>query len=91
MASSSNQKLPHLLQKLFCIYPQGLQKFDGILSIHPKMNPTAMFNISSKNGKIKGYFLFALFSFIKFTIFFNFPFFLGTTTIGDNHVASSIG
>jgi len=35
--------------------------------------------------------LFVLFNFIKSTQIFNFPFFLGTTTIGDNHVASSIG
>jgi hypothetical protein len=27
----------------------------------------------------------------KSTQIFNFPFFLGTTTIGDNHVTSSIG
>ncbi len=33
----------------------------------------------------------ALFYFIKSTPILNFPFFLSTTTIGDNHVASSIG
>jgi ABC-type spermidine/putrescine transport system permease subunit II len=36
-------------------------------------------------------FLVALLSFLKSTQIPKFPFFLGTTTIGDNHVASSIG
>jgi hypothetical protein len=55
------------------------------------MNPTIVFNISSKNGKGQGSFLLALFNFIKSIQIINFPFFLGTTTIGDNHIASSIG
>jgi hypothetical protein len=32
----------------------------------------------------------ALFNFLKSTQILNFPFFLGITTMGDNHVASSI-
>jgi hypothetical protein len=35
--------------------------------------------------------LLALFSFIKSTIFKSFPFFSGTTIIGNNHAVSSIG
>ncbi len=49
-----------------------------------------MFNTSSKNGKGYGFFLLALYNFIKSTQIFNFPLFLGTIIIGDNHVASSI-
>jgi hypothetical protein len=55
------------------------------------MNPTTMFNTSLKNGTGQGFLLLALFSFIKSIQIINFSSFLGTTTIGDNHIASSIG
>jgi hypothetical protein len=42
-------------------------------------------------GKKYGSFLIATLSFQKSTQILNFPFFLGTTTIGDSQVASSIG
>jgi hypothetical protein len=48
-------------------------------------------NIRTKRGQVcdEGFFLVALFNFLKSTQIFCFPFFLGNTTIGDNHVASS--
>jgi hypothetical protein len=36
---------------------------------------------------VRAFFFFAL-NFLKSTQIFNFPFFLGTTTIGDRHVTS---
>jgi hypothetical protein len=42
-------------------------------------------------AKDKDLFLVALLSFLKSTQIFNLPFFLGTTIMGDNHVASFTG
>ncbi len=50
--------------------------------------PAVMFNTSSMKGNGYGIFFVAAFSFLKFIQVFNLPFFLGTTTMGDNHVAS---
>jgi hypothetical protein len=48
-----------------------------------------MFNTSFVNGHGKGYFFIVTFNFMKSTQILSFPFFFDTTTIGDNHVASS--
>jgi hypothetical protein len=50
-----------------------------------------MFSASSKNGKGYGFFMVALLNFQKSSKYFSLPFFLSTTIMGDNHVASSIG
>jgi len=47
-----------------------------------------MFNISYVKGNGYGSFFVALFSFLKSKYIFNLPFFFGTNTMGDNHVAS---
>jgi len=49
-----------------------------------------MFNISAIKGNVYGSFFVATFSFLKSIQILNLPFFLGTTTMGDNHVAFSI-
>jgi hypothetical protein len=49
-----------------------------------------MFKTSSVKCNGYGSFFVATFSFMKSIQIFNFPFFLGITTMGDNHVASSI-
>ncbi len=49
-----------------------------------------MFNISSMKCNGYGSFFMAPFNFLKSIQIFNLPFFLGTTSMGDNHVASSI-
>jgi hypothetical protein len=49
-----------------------------------------MFNISAIKGNVYGSFFVAAFSFLKSIQILNLPFFLGTTTMGDNHVAFSI-
>ncbi len=46
---------------------------------------------SSVKGNEYGSFLVVALSFLKSTQILNFPFFLGTTTIGDSQVAISIG
>jgi CTP-dependent riboflavin kinase len=48
-----------------------------------------VFDTSYVNGHGKGSFFIAAFNFTKSTQILNFSFFLGTTTIDDNHVASS--
>ncbi len=65
----------------------------GILNIHLKMNrlhtllQCSVFH--EKMAKDKDFFVVFL-SFLKSIQIFNLPFFLGTTTMGDNHVASFI-
>jgi hypothetical protein len=49
-----------------------------------------MFNTSSVKGNGYGDFFVGAFSFLKSIQIFNLPFFLGTITMGDNHIASSI-
>ncbi len=48
-----------------------------------------MFNTSFVKGNGYGSFFVATFSFLKSIQIFSLPFFLGTITMGDNHVASS--
>ncbi len=48
-----------------------------------------MFRTSYVKNNGYGSFFVAIVSFLKFTQTFNLPFFLGITTMGDNHVASS--
>jgi hypothetical protein len=80
--------------------PQSVPKVvlylsDGILYIHLKTNKfhTLLYCLvpHQKMAKDKDFFLVALFNFLKSTQVLNFPFFLSTTTMGDNHVASFIG
>ncbi len=52
-------------------------------------HPTNVFHTSYVNGNGKGSFFIVAFSFLKSTQILSFPYFLATTTIGDNHVASS--
>ncbi len=47
-----------------------------------------MFNTSFVKGNGYGSFYVVAFNFLKSTQILNLPFFLGTTTMGDNHVAS---
>jgi len=49
-----------------------------------------VFNTSFVKGNGYGSLFVATFNFLKFIQIINLPFFLGTTTMGDNHVASSI-
>ncbi len=51
--------------------------------------PTIVFNISFVKGNGYGYFFVITFSFLKSIQILNLPFFVGITTMGDNHVASS--
>jgi len=53
--------------------------------------PATMLITSSVKSNGYGSFLIVALSFQKSTQILNFPFFLSTTTIGDNQVASSIG
>jgi hypothetical protein len=50
---------------------------------------TIVFNISSVKGNGYGSFFVVAFSFLKSIHIQSFQFFLGTTTMGDNHVTSS--
>ncbi len=47
-----------------------------------------MFNILFVKGNGYGSFFLAAFNFLRYIQIFNLPFFFGTTTMGDNHVAS---
>ncbi len=49
-----------------------------------------MLNISSVKGNGYGSFFVAAFNFLKSIQIVSLPFFFGTITMGDNHVASSI-
>ncbi len=49
-----------------------------------------MFNIPYVKGNGYGSFFMVAFSFLKSIQILSLPFFLGITTMGDNHVASSI-
>jgi hypothetical protein len=52
-------------------------------------HPTTVFSTSFVNGNGKGFFFFVAFNFLKSTKILSFPFFFGTSTICDNHVAFS--
>ncbi len=51
--------------------------------------PAIVFNTSFVKGNEYGSFFVAIFSFLKSIQILSLPFFLGITTMGDNHVASS--
>ncbi len=67
--------------------------FDDTENIHTKMNICFItchcVDTSYVNGHGKGSFFIVAFNFMKSTQILSFSFFFGTTTIDDNHVASS--